>query len=98
MKTGPQKFNKKNTLIMGMIGLFLGIVGLMFVSLTSIGPDQEPNYTYGYLVMAFLAITFGFWGSQMNRASSEKIELPMRFIRIAIIVSWIVIFYFKFRN
>lgn len=83
---------------MGAIGLCLGIIGALLISLSSIGPGQEPNQAYTYVMIILLTITFGFWGSQMRRESSEKIELPIRFVRIAIIVSWIVIFYFKLRH
>ena len=89
--------NSKNTLIMGAVGLFLGIIATMFISLSAIGPVEQPNHIYSYLTIAFLTLTFGLWGSQMKRNPSEKIELPIRFIRIALIVAWIIIFYFKLK-
>lgn len=87
----------KNTLIMGAIGLLLGVIGNLFISLSAIGPGEEPNRNLGYVMTVLLAVTFGFWGSQIKRGSSEKIELPIRSIRIVLIVAWVIIFYFKFK-
>ncbi|MFK5282889.1 hypothetical protein ACI3PL_25315, partial [Lacticaseibacillus paracasei] len=77
-------------------GFFLGIIAMLLMSLSSIGPGKEPNSLYGYFAVVLLTITFGFWGSQMNKSPSEKIELPIRIIRIALLIAWIIIFYFKF--
>jgi hypothetical protein len=97
MEPRSQKINIKNALIMGAMGLFLGIIVMMLMSFSSIGPGKEPNQTYGYLAIAFLAVTFSFWGSQMKTDSSKKIELPIRLIRIALIIAWIIIIYFKIK-
>jgi len=60
--------NKRNMLIMGLIGLFLGIIVATGISVSSAGYNEQPNTGYMITSVIILTIGLGFWGSQMKPA------------------------------
>lgn len=66
MPTNISKLNKRNMIIMGFIGLFLGIIVSTGIMVSTIGPGQEPNKLLMILITIVATVLLGFAGSRMK--------------------------------
>lgn len=55
-------------IIMGLIGLFLGIIVSTGISASSVGYNERPNTGYMVASVILLTLGLGFWGSKMKPA------------------------------